>query len=140
MTSTRSAAILPLAAGATFLAMLDATVTNLAIADLRHDFTSASVAGLTWVITLYAVMFAALLAPAGRLADLVGRRMLFRTGVGLFTVASLLCAVAPNLAFLLVARGLQGAGAAAMIPASLAVLLHDTPPERRAAAIGLWSA
>jgi EmrB/QacA subfamily drug resistance transporter len=132
--------ILPLAAGAAFLAMLDATVTNLAIADLRHDFTGSSVSGLTWVITLYAVLFAALLAPAGRLADLVGRRLLLRAGVGVFTAASLLCALAPNLAVLLTARGLQGAGAAAMIPASLAVLLHDTLPERRAPAIGLWSA
>ena len=137
----RGAVAIPLlASGATFLAMLDATVTNLAIADLRHDFTSASVAGLTWVITLYAVLFAALLAPAGRLADVVGRRLLFRSGVAVFTGASLLCALAPSLPMLLVARALQGAGAAAMIPASLAVLLHDTPADRRARAIGLWSA
>jgi EmrB/QacA subfamily drug resistance transporter len=138
---SRGRALIPLlASGAAFLAMLDSTVTNLAIADLRHDFTSASVSGLTWVITLYAVMFAALLAPAGRLADVVGRRVLFRSGVGIFTGASLLCALAPDLPVLLVARGLQGAGAAAMIPASLGVLLRDTPPERRARAIGLWSA
>ncbi|WP_248958088.1 MFS transporter [Sphaerisporangium perillae] len=134
------AALPLLASGATFLAMLDATVTNLAIADLRHDFTSASVAGLTWVITLYAVLFAALLAPAGRLADIVGRRLLFRSGVAVFTGASLLCALAPSLPMLLAARALQGAGAAAMIPASLAVLLHDTPADRRARAIGLWTA
>lgn len=129
-----------LAAGAAFLAMLDATVTNLAIPDLRGDFPESSVAGLTWIITLYFVLFAALLAPAGRLADLVGRRTLFQVGVGMFTLMSLACALAPSLPVLLVARGLQGASAAAMIPASLALLLYDTAPERRAGAIGLWSA
>lgn len=129
-----------LAAGATFLAMLDATVTNLAVPDLHADFPGTSLAGLTWVITLYAVPFAALLAPAGRLADLVGRRVMFQTGVGVFTLASLACALAPNVPVLLATRGLQGAAAAAMIPASLALLLHDTAPERRAGAIGLWSA
>ncbi|MQY02621.1 DHA2 family efflux MFS transporter permease subunit [Actinomadura macrotermitis] len=135
-----SRAVAPLAAGATFLAMLDATVANLAVPDLRTGFTGASLSGLTWVITGYAVVFAALLAPAGRLADLLGRRALFQTGVALFTLASLACALAPNLPVLLATRGVQGAAAAAMIPASLALLLHDTPPERRARAIGLWSA
>ncbi|MFG2089726.1 MULTISPECIES: MFS transporter [unclassified Spirillospora] len=129
-----------LAAGATFLAMLDATVANLAVPDLRTDFPGTSLSGLTWVITLYAVLFAALLAPAGRLADLVGRRTLYLWGVGLFTLASLGCAVAPNVPVLLATRGVQGAAAAAMIPASLALLLRDTPAARRAGAIGLWSA
>lgn len=129
-----------LAAGATFLAMLDSTVANLAIPDLHGDFPDTTVAGLTWVITLYTVLFAALLAPAGRLADLIGRRTLFQAGVGLFTLTSLACAIAPTLPVLLATRALQGAAAAAMIPASLAVLLHDAAPERRAAAIGLWSA
>ncbi|WP_165966601.1 MFS transporter [Actinomadura sp. 7K507] len=129
-----------LAAGATFLAMLDATVVNLAVPDLRADFPGASLSGLTWMITLYAVLFAALLAPAGRLADLVGRRVLYQWGVGLFTLASLACAIAPNLPVLLTTRAVQGAAAAAMIPASLALLLRDTPAERRASAIGLWSA
>ncbi|WP_067799600.1 MFS transporter [Actinomadura formosensis] len=129
-----------LAAGATFLAMLDATVANLAVPDLHADFPGSSLSGLTWVITLYAVPFAALLAPAGRLADLVGRRTLYQWGTGLFTLASLACALAPTVPVLLATRGVQGAAAAALIPASLALLLHDTPPERRAGAIGLWSA
>ncbi|WP_067893494.1 MFS transporter [Actinomadura chibensis] len=129
-----------LAAGATFLAMLDATVANLAVPDLHADFPAASLSGLTWMITLYAVLFAALLAPAGRLADLVGRRALYRWGIGLFTLASLACALAPTVPVLLGTRAVQGAAAAAMIPASLALLLRDTPPERRAGAIGLWSA
>ncbi|MFA1538898.1 MFS transporter [Actinomadura monticuli] len=129
-----------LAAGATFLAMLDATVANLAVPDLHADFPGSSLTGLTWVITLYATLFAALLAPAGRLADLVGRRALYLWGAGLFTLASLACALAPNVPVLLATRGVQGAAAAALIPASLALLLHDTPADRRAGAIGLWSA
>ncbi|MEU8123477.1 MFS transporter [Spirillospora sp. NPDC049024] len=129
-----------LAAGATFLAMLDATAANLAVADLHADFPGSTLSGLTWVITLYAVLFAALLAPAGRFADLVGRRSLYLWGTGLFTLASLACAVAPNVPVLLATRAAQGAAAAALIPASLALLLHDTPPERRARSIGLWSA
>jgi EmrB/QacA subfamily drug resistance transporter len=132
--------VLLLAAGATFLAMLDATVANLAIPDLRADFPSASVADVSWVITAYAVTFAALLTPAGRLAGTLGPRRLFLIGVGLFTVMSLVCAAAPGLELLTGARALQGVGAAAMIPASLAVLLLAAPPERRAGAIGLWSA
>jgi EmrB/QacA subfamily drug resistance transporter len=132
--------VLLLACGATFLAMLDATVANLALPDLRGDFADTPVTQLSWVISLYAILVAALLTPAGRLADVVGRRRLYVAGVGLFTAMSLLCAVAPTLGVLLSARALQGAGAAAMIPASLAILLVDSPPERRAGAIGLWSA
>jgi EmrB/QacA subfamily drug resistance transporter len=139
-TPRRAESVLAVAAGAAFLALLDTTVANLAVADVRTDFAGASVHGATWIITLYAVVFAALLAPAGRVADAVGRRTLFLAGVGGFTVFSALCAFAPSLPLLLVARGLQGAAAAAMIPASLAVVLADTPPERRAKAIGAWSA
>ncbi|WP_189132809.1 MFS transporter [Wenjunlia tyrosinilytica] len=129
-----------LASGATFLAVLDVTIVNLAIPDLHNDFDSADIADLSWVVTLYATLFAALLAPAGRLADVIGRRSLFIAGMGGFTLMSLLCALAPNLGLLLGARALQGASAAAMIPASLAIVLADTPPERRRAAIGQWSA
>ena len=128
------------AAGGAFLSMLDSTVTNLAVPDLHRDFTSATVAGLSWVVSGYAVLFAALLAPAGRLADVLGRRRLFVLGIGLFTLASVLCAVAPSLPILVIARMIQGAGAAAMIPASLAILLLDGPAEKRASSIGLWSA
>ena len=132
--------VLAVAAGAAFLALLDTTVANLAVADVQTDFAGTSVNGATWIITIYAVVFAALLAPAGRVADVVGRRALLIAGVGGFTLFSLLCALAPSLPALLIARALQGAAAAAMIPASLAVVLSDTPPERRAAAIGAWSA
>ncbi|HYZ30611.1 MAG TPA: MFS transporter [Thermoleophilaceae bacterium] len=136
----RERAVLLVAAGAAFLALLDTTVANMAVADVRNDFGGASVGGATWIITIYAVTFAALLAPAGRIADVVGRRTLMLAGISVFTTMSLVCAAAPSLGALLVARALQGAGAAAMIPASLAIVLFDTPAERRAAAIGAWSA
>src|SRR4051812_15819567 len=128
--------VLAVAAGAAFLALLGTTGANLAVADVQTDFGGTTVNGATWIITIYAVVFAALLAPAGRVADVVGRRALLLAGVGGFTLLSLLCALAPSLPTLLIARALQGAAAAAMIPASLAVVLADTPPERRAEAIG----
>ncbi|WP_327344219.1 DHA2 family efflux MFS transporter permease subunit [Streptomyces europaeiscabiei] len=128
------------ASGGTFLAMLDSTVTNLAVPDLAKDFSSASLSGLSWVISAYAVLLAALLVPAGRLSDVLGRRRLFLLGIGIFTTASLLCGIAPNLPVLIATRALQGAGAAAMIPASLAILLLDGPADQRVKSIGLWSA
>ena len=137
---TTTSRVLLVAAGAAFLALLDTTVANLAVADVRSDFAGASVGAATWLITIYAVVFAALLAPAGRVADVVGRRALLLAGVAAFTAFSLACALAPSLELLLVSRAFQGAAAAMMIPASLAVVLMDAPPERRAAAIGLWSA
>jgi EmrB/QacA subfamily drug resistance transporter len=138
MTSSSRAPLL-LACGGAFLAFLDVTITNLAVPDLAGDF-DVGVTSLSWVVTLYTILFAALLAPAGRLADVVGRRRLFVAGVATFTVASLLAALAPTFGLLLAARAVQGVGAALMMPASLAFVLADTPPERRTAAIGLWSA
>ena len=80
--------VLAVAAGAAFLALLDTTVANLAVADVQTDFAGTSVNGATWIITIYAVVFAALLAPAGRVADVVGRRALLIAGVGGFTLFS----------------------------------------------------
>ncbi|MGH3875485.1 MAG: MFS transporter [Actinophytocola sp.] len=133
-------AVMLTASGAGFLAMLDSTVTSLAVPALHRDFPAASLPSLSWVISAYAVAFAALLAPSGRLADTLGRRRLFVGGVLVFTVASLLCALAPGLEILIASRVLQGIGAAAMIPTSLAIMLHDCPAERRMLSIGVWSA
>jgi EmrB/QacA subfamily drug resistance transporter len=144
--STRSAApasraglALLLACGGTFLSFLDATVTNLAVPAVGEDF-GVGVAALAWVVTAYAIPFAALLAPAGAIADAVGRVRLYLGGVGLFTLASVLAAAAPSYEVLVGARALQGLGAALLVPASLGLLLAEVPPERRQAAIGLWSA
>jgi EmrB/QacA subfamily drug resistance transporter len=132
--------LLLLCGGATFLSLLDATITNLAVTNLHSSFPYASDTDFTWIITLYAITFACVLAPAGRLADAIGRRSLYLVGVAVFTSMSLVCALAPTLPILLAARALQGSGAAAMVPASLAILLAETAAARRAAAVGMWSA
>ncbi|UYM03470.1 MFS transporter [Solicola gregarius] len=128
------------ACGGSFLAFLDVTITNLALPDIGRDFDGVAIADLSWVVTLYTVVFAALLAPAGRIADAIGRRRLLAAGMLVFTVASLAAAAAPTYELLLAARAIQGLGAALLLPASLAYVLSDSPPERRPAAIGLWSA
>jgi EmrB/QacA subfamily drug resistance transporter len=140
MTATTSSRLpLALACGGSFLAFLDVTITNLAAPSIAADFDIGT-ASLSWVVTLYTVLFAALLAPAGRLADVLGRGRLFAAGALAFTIASAAAAAAPTYGVLLGARAVQGAGGALLIPASLAFVLADTPPSRRQAAIGLWSA
>ena len=133
-------AVVLTASGANFLAMLDSTVTMLAMPALAREFPSASLPDLSWVMSAYAVLFAALLAPCGRIADTLGRKRIFLGGIALFTIASLLCALSPNLTFLIAARALQGAGAAVMVPASLSVLLMDTDPKKKVMSISLLSA
>jgi EmrB/QacA subfamily drug resistance transporter len=131
--------LLVLTAGA-FLANLDLFIVNIAFPAIQADFPGASLAGLSWVLSGYAIVFAALLVPAGRLADLVGRKRLFLVGVAVFVAASALCAAAPGPWALVAARVIQAIGAALMIPTSLALLLPEFPAGRRAAAVGLWSA
>jgi EmrB/QacA subfamily drug resistance transporter len=114
-------------------------VTNLALPDIADDF-STGVASTSWVVTSYAILFAAVLAPAGALADVLGRRRLFLLGLATFTGASAVVAAAPSYEVLLAGRAVQGLGAALLVPASLALVLAESAPERRAAAIGLWSA
>lgn len=133
-------AVVLTASGANFLAMLDSTVTMLAMPALHRDFPSATLPDLSWVMSAYAVLFAALLAPTGRLADTLGRKRILLGGIVLFTAASLLCALAPTLPLLIAARAIQGVGAAVMVPASLSVLLLDTTAERRVMSISLLSA
>jgi EmrB/QacA subfamily drug resistance transporter len=138
--AVRPGVVLLTAAGATFLAFLDTTVVNIAFPALQRDFPDSSLADLSWVLTGYAVLFAALLTPAGRLADVTGRRRMFGISVALFVLTSLLVALAPNAALLIAARILQGGAAAGMIPAALGLVLANTPPDKRAAAVGLWAA
>lgn len=128
------------ASAATFVAFLDVTVVNVALPDLRRDFPGDSLVALSWVVAIYGVLFAALLTPAGRLADVLGRKRLFLTGFAAFTVTSALCALAPNVPLLIALRALQGASAALMIPAALGIVLAVSAPEKRAAAVGLWGA
>jgi EmrB/QacA subfamily drug resistance transporter len=136
----RAKQVLAITSGTAFLGFLDVTIVNLAFPDLRRDFAGVSVSELSWVITAYAVVFAALLAPAGRLADLIGRRRIFLIGIGAFTLTSVGSALAPSIETLIVARALQGLAAALMIPAGLGLVLAETPPELRRTAVGVWAA
>ena len=123
-----------------FVSSLDLFIVNIAFPDLERSFPSASLSGLSWVLSAYAITFAALLMPTGRWADRSGRKRAFLIGLALFTVASAACAVAPSLGVLVAARVLQAIGGALMLPSSLGLLLPLFPPEKRGAAIGLWSA
>src|SRR3954449_10925711 len=99
---------------AVFLSILDLFIVNIAFPDLRRDFGGTELSGLSWVLTAYAIVFAATLVPAGRLGDLYGRRKVFVIGLALFTLGSALCAVSPSVEALVAARVVQGVGAAAL--------------------------
>src|SRR5215469_1787373 len=123
-----------------FMASLDLFIVNIAFPDLAADFSGASLPSLSWVLNAYAIVFAALLVPAGRVADRVGRKRIFVSGLLVFAAASALCALAPSVGFLVAARVLQASGGAMMIPATLGLILPAFPLAQRTLAIGIWSA
>ena len=127
-------------AAAVLLATLDMFIVNIAVPSIQRGFAGTSVSAVSWVLSGYAIVFAALLVPAGKLGDVIGRRRVFVCGLAAFGLGSALCAAAPSLGFLVAARVLQGAGAAAVTPTSLGLLLPSLAPERRAGAIGAWAA
>lgn len=129
-----------IASVAVFLVSLDSTVLFAAFGTLQAGFPGASGAALSWVLNAYTVVYAALLVPAGRLADLHGRKRVFLAGVLVFLLASLLCGLSSQVAWLIAARVLQAVGAALLTPASLAIVLSVFPAERRAVAVSLWGA
>jgi EmrB/QacA subfamily drug resistance transporter len=132
--------VLIVVSAAIFVANLDLFVVNIAFPAIARDFNGTGIAGLSWVLNAYAIVFAALLVPAGRLADRAGRKRGFLGGVLVFTFASALCAAAPSAATLVAARMLQAVGAAFLLPTSLALLLPEFSPEKRPVAIGVWAA
>ena len=133
-------AVLLIASFGAFLAFLDSTIVNIAFPDIQRSFPESSIGSLSWVINAYNIVFAAFLVAAGRFADLLGRRRVFVVGVLLFTVASVLCAVAGTVGQLIGFRVLQGVGAAMLVPASLALVVEGFDPKRRAHGIALWGA
>ena len=123
-----------------FMVILDTTIVNVAVPALRAGL-HADVADLEWVIDGYLLMLAALVLSGGALADRIGARRVFQVGLGVFVVASVICGVAPGVIVLVIARLIQGAGAAMSVPASLALLRAAFPDARlRARAIGAWGA
>ena len=123
------------------LVQLDVSIINVALATMGARLHT-NVLGLQWVVDGYAVAFAALLLSAGGLSDRIGPRLMFMSGLGCFTAASMLCGIAPGSGALIAARVLQGAGAAALVPSSLALLNLGCAGDaaRRAWGIGMWTA
>jgi EmrB/QacA subfamily drug resistance transporter len=125
---------------AVFMGFLDVTIVNIAFPDIEASFPDTSLAGLSWILNAYNIVFAALLVPAGRLSDRLGRRRTFFVGVLTFLAASAVCGFAPSVEVLVAARVVQAAGAAILVPTSLALLLPEFPLEQRATATALWGA
>jgi EmrB/QacA subfamily drug resistance transporter len=125
---------------AVFMGFLDVTIVNIAFPDIETSFAGSSLAGLSWILNAYNIVFAALLVPAGRLSDRLGRRRMFFIGVSTFLAASVVCGLAPSVGVLVAARAVQAAGAAILVPTSLALLLPEFPLEQRATATALWGA
>jgi EmrB/QacA subfamily drug resistance transporter len=125
---------------ATFMLLLDITVVNVALPSIRQDL-GASFTDLQWVVDAYALTLAALVLPAGSLADRLGRRRVFAAGLVIFSAASLLCALAPDPTLLNLARALQGVGGAVLFAVSLALVAQEFPAgPQRGTAMGLYGA
>jgi len=125
---------------AVFLVSLDATIMFAAFPALREAFPAATAADLSWVLNAYTVVYAALLVPAGRLADLHGRKRMFMAGVAVFLAGSVGCALAASVEMLVVARVAQAIGAALLFPASLSIVIAAFPAAKRAVVVSLWGA
>ncbi len=122
-----------------FMSLLDATIVNIALPNIQ-DKLQTDLTTVSWVLNAYNLVFAVLLVTMGRFADQYGRKRLFMIGMVLFSLGSLLCAVSPNIGFLIGARALQAIGSAALNPVSLAVITVVFPANKRGAAIGVWGA
>jgi MFS transporter, DHA2 family, methylenomycin A resistance protein len=119
---------------------LDVTIVNTAITSIGSSL-GGGVAELQWVISAYTIAFAAFILTAGALGDRIGAKRVFMAGFAVFTAASVVCALAPNATLLIAARGVQGLGAAILVPNSLALLSHTYADEkRRGRAVGIWAA
>lgn len=135
-----SSAVLLIAAFGAFLAFLDSTIVNVAFPSIRASFPHSPTSTMSWVLNAYNIVFGAFLVASGRIADLLGRRRIFASGIALFTVSSVACAVAATPLQLILFRITQGFGAALLVPASLALVVEAFPAERVTHAVTLWGA
>ena len=122
-----------------FMTLLDLTIVNIAIPNMINKL-HASLDDVLWVLNAYALVLAVLVITAGRLGDLIGPRIMFMGGVGVFTAASAACGLAPSPGWLIGFRAVQGLGAAMLMPQTLTIITKTFPPERRGAAFGVWGA
>jgi EmrB/QacA subfamily drug resistance transporter len=123
-----------------FMSSLDLFIVNIAFPAIARHYGNASLSSLSWVLSGYAIVFAALLVPAGRWADAFGRKRAFLLGLGIFVAASAGCALAPSVGALVAARVVQAVGGALMLPTSLGLMLPEFSPQERHQAIGVWAA
>src|SRR5437762_10086203 len=123
----RSWAALAVVAASFFVATLDAMFLYVAFVTIRRDFPDVSAAALSWILSGYSIVLAAGMIGAGRWADRLGRRRVFLAGMGVFTVASAICAIAPGVGVVVAARVLQGFGGAGLTPTLLGFVLRAFP-------------
>lgn len=134
------AEVLAIVCAGVVLANLDLFIVNVALPDIARDFGDADLGDLSWILNGYAIVYAALLVPCGRLAERHARNLGFLAGIALFTVASAACALATSVESLVAFRLLQAAGAALLTPTSLGLILATQPAERRGGAVRAWAA
>ncbi len=137
--SRRAWVVLAVVCVSIFLVVIDASIVNVAFPTIGADLQTTD-AVLSWILTAYNVTVASLLLLAGRVADRLGRKRVFLVSVGVFTLGSLLCSVAPNSGLLIAFRVVQAVGGSAIFPSSLALVLTEFPVQRRSLAVGIWSA
>ncbi|MFF0023866.1 DHA2 family efflux MFS transporter permease subunit [Streptomyces sp. NPDC004082] len=130
--------VLGLTSAASVMVALDATVVTTALSRIRLDL-GTSIEQLEWTVNAYSLSFAVLLMTGAVLGDRFGRRLVFMTGLALFTAASVACALAPGVGWLIAARAVQGAGAALVMPLAMALLSAAYPPPERPKALGLFA-
>jgi EmrB/QacA subfamily drug resistance transporter len=138
-TAARFGAVFAVVVAGVCVVNLDLFIVNVAIPSIGRSLGGAQLSSLSWVLNAYAIVFAALLVPAGRAADLIGRRAAFLAGMLVFGAASAGCALAPDVWVLVGARVVQAAGGALLMPASLGLLLAAARPDKRVATIRAWT-
>ncbi|WP_327233052.1 MFS transporter [Streptomyces sp. NBC_01317] len=131
--------VLALGSLGVFVVFLDTTIVNVAFETISRSFDTTT-GHLAWVLNAYSLVFAAMLIPAGRLADRYGRKRIFLIGLAGFAAMSALCGLAPDAGFLIAARALQAVFAALVVPTSIALILPEFPAARRHVAVGTWGA
>jgi MFS family permease len=125
---------------AAFMASLDVFIVNVAFDDIGRDFGGVQLSDLSWILNAYTIVYAALLVPAGRIADRFGRKATFMAGLGLFTAASAACATADGVWLLVAFRVAQAVGGALLTPSSLGLVIAATPARHRVRSVRIWAA
>src|SRR5216683_3626007 len=130
-------AVLAIVAIGVFMATLDTSIVNISLPTIASSFGVPLSGAIEWVIIAYLVVIAGVLLTAGRLADMIGRKPIWATGLAIFTIGSAICGAAPSLGLLIAARGLQGLGGALLMSISPAMLTNAFPAHERGRALGL---